>query len=102
MTTKPQDLDALVYRGENPPFGTETSERNLMSEMARAITTLRRDLLAAEAAGRAEYARGLRDALEALRGAGTFGKTARDQHIALEQYCMDRDAILALLTQEGR
>ncbi len=34
--------------------------------------------------------------LTALRGAGSFGRTPKEQHAALEQYCMCRDAILAL------
>lgn len=37
-----------------------------------------------------------RKALEAMRGAGSFGRTPKEQHAALEQYCLCRDAILAL------
>lgn len=42
----------------------------------------------------------LREALEAMRNAGSFGRTAVEKHAALEQYCLDRDAILALLTEK--
>lgn len=39
----------------------------------------------------------LREALVALRGAGSFGRTASEKHASLEQYCLCRDAILALI-----
>jgi len=39
----------------------------------------------------------LREALVALQGAGSFGRTAVEKHAALEQYCLCRDAILALI-----
>jgi hypothetical protein len=39
----------------------------------------------------------LREALVALQGTELFGKTASDKHVALEQYCRGRDAILALI-----
>ncbi len=42
----------------------------------------------------------LREALEALRGAGSFGRTAVEKHSALEQYCLCRDATLALIEKE--
>lgn len=35
----------IVYRLQNPPFGTETSERNLMSAAATEIERLRDALL---------------------------------------------------------
>lgn len=42
-------------------------------------------------------AEALREALEALRGAVLFGRTPQEQHAALEQYCLCRDAILAII-----
>jgi hypothetical protein len=39
----------------------------------------------------------LREALVALQATELFGKTASDKHVALEQYCRGRDAILALI-----
>lgn len=35
------DIDALVERLRNPPFGTETSERNLFAAAAATIVALR-------------------------------------------------------------
>ena len=43
----------------------------------------------------------LRETLVALQGAGSFGETAAEKHSALEQYCMCRDAILALIDKPG-
>lgn len=43
----------------------------------------------------------LREAAEAVRGVPLFGNTARQHHIALEQYCLCRDAILALIEKEN-
>ena len=39
-----EQLDALVKRLTDPPFGTETSERLLMASAADAITALRAQL----------------------------------------------------------
>jgi len=39
----------------------------------------------------------LREVLVALQGAGSFGRTTVEKHAALEQYCLCRDAILALI-----
>lgn len=39
----------------------------------------------------------LREAAEALWSAQLFGRTPQEQHAALEQYCLCRDAILALI-----
>ena len=39
----------------------------------------------------------LREALDALTWTDLFGRTAAEKHVALEQYCLDRDAILALI-----
>ncbi len=39
----------------------------------------------------------LRDALDALSWTDLFGRTDAEKHVALEQYCLDRDAILALI-----
>ena len=46
--------DLLIRRLTEPPFGTETSERNLMAEAARALLQARaeRDRLADELAAR--------------------------------------------------
>jgi len=44
-------------------------------------------------------AEALKEALQALRGAGSFGRTAAEKHAALEQYCLCRDAILALIPE---
>lgn len=44
-------------------------------------------------------AEALKEALQALRGAGSFGRTAAEKHAALEQYCLCRDAILALIAE---
>lgn len=69
------DLDPLIRRLTNPPFGAETSERNLMSEAVRALIAMTkdRDLSVAEAhqmgeerarwKERAEAAEAERDAL---------------------------------------
>ena len=54
----------------------------------------------AEAALATARADALREAVEALRAAGSFGRTASEKHAALEQYCLCRDAILALIPQE--
>jgi GrpB-like predicted nucleotidyltransferase (UPF0157 family) len=62
MTTNPQDLDALVRKLRSHKGLDALQMWNMRDRAADAITTLLRDLLAAEAAGRAEYARGLRDA----------------------------------------
>jgi len=45
-------------------------------------------------------AEALKEALQALRGAGSFGRTAAEKHAALEQYCLCRDAILALIPEK--
>lgn len=45
----------IVYRLRNPPFGTETSERNLMDAAADEIEQLRRSLTDTS---KLEYARG--------------------------------------------
>lgn len=80
-------------------FCRDVIQHHLSSAYAiRALATDKRPAL--DAMLQAEREKALREALEAIRGAGTFGKTAREQHIALEQYCMDRDAILALIDKE--
>ncbi len=55
---------------------------------------------AAVAALRAARESALREALVALQGAGSFGRTASEKHAALEQYCLCRDAILALIGEK--
>ena len=59
------------------------------------------DILAIRAIPAADArAEALKEALQALRGAGSFGRTAAEKHAALEQYCLCRDAILALITEK--
>lgn len=41
----------------------------------------------------------LREVLVALQVAGLFGKTTVEHHAALEQYCLCRDAILAMIRE---
>ena len=43
-------IDPLIRRLTDPPFGTETSERNLMAEAAATIARLTAELEAARAA----------------------------------------------------
>lgn len=64
----------ILYRLQNPPFGTETSERNLMSAAATEIEQLRaRDY---------ELRSGLHVARGALLGIGTdYAKEVAD-HLA--------------------
>jgi hypothetical protein len=59
------------------------------AEYVRAVTVQAQIDAAREAA--------LREALVALQGAGSFGRTTVEKHAALEQYCLCRDAILALI-----
>ena len=42
----------------------------------------------------------IREALDALGGADLFGRTTAEKHVALEQYCRGRYAILALIEQQ--
>ena len=58
--------DLLIRRLTEPPFGTETSERNLMAEAARAILQARAELAQARAEAQAAVARGMELAAELL------------------------------------
>ncbi len=64
------------------------------------IDALKKQLREAQSALRAEREKALREALVALQGAGSFGRTASEKHAALEQYCLCRDAILALIGEK--
>ena len=70
--------DLLIRRLTEPPFGTETSERNLMAEAARALLDARAELAAspevAKLVAEAE-ARGMERALETMKTTGDSAVT---------------------------
>jgi len=68
-----------------------------MSSIYSALSEYRNAILALPAVQPDAREVALREALVALQGAGSFGRTAAEKHSALEQYCMCRDAILALI-----
>ena len=83
--------DLLIRRLTEPPFGTETSERNLMAEAARALLDARAELAEARAEHAASLIRINAEAVEAVAQARADAQAA--VALALEEAAENKEQL---------